>query len=83
MFELAQKGAGLTAEEMLKIFNYGAGLAVFVRTDAEARKVVELAAAQFLKAVVAGEVEESSRREVIAEPFGVTLAGEEFLLKKG
>ncbi len=83
VFDLAQKGAGLTAEEMLRIFNYGAGLAVFVRTEDEARKVVELAARQSLNAVVAGTVEECSHREVVAEPFNVTLTGDEFLLKKG
>jgi phosphoribosylformylglycinamidine cyclo-ligase len=88
VFELAQSGAGISDAELYKIFNCGAGLAIFVRSESEAHRVVEIAAAHKLHAQVSGRVENAPERtphsrSVVIEPLGVTLSGEEFLLSKG
>jgi phosphoribosylformylglycinamidine cyclo-ligase len=83
VFLFAQEKLGISAKEMLEIFNYGSGLALFIRQREEADKLVALASELNLAAVVAGQVEESSQREVIVEPLGVHLSGEKFELSKG
>lgn len=82
IFTFVQEKLGMTAEEMIKIFNYGVGYAVFARTLADAHKIVELAAKNGFKAVVAGHVEEAAGREVVVTPLGVTLKGDDFALTK-
>lgn len=88
VFTFVEEASGMTKEEMLKTFNYGVGMAVFVHTAEEAARVVELAGEQGLKACVAGAVEaaeggsEGGRREVVVEPLGVVLKGEGFELGK-
>lgn len=69
-------------EEMIKIFNYGVGYAVFASSQEDAEKIVEIAKANNLNAVVAGEVQASDKREVVVEPMNTTLGSEEFLLSK-
>lgn len=88
VFELAKNGAGISDSELYKIFNCGAGLAVFVRSESEAVRVVEIAATHKLRAQISGRVESAPKshptsRTVVIEPIGVTLSGEEFLLAKG
>ncbi|MBI5411808.1 phosphoribosylformylglycinamidine cyclo-ligase [Candidatus Peregrinibacteria bacterium] len=82
VFQFIQKEAALTTEQMIKIFNYGVGLAVFIKGDAEATRVVQIARKNGLKAVVAGEVEVSKAREVVVEPWKIILSGEWFALKQ-
>ncbi|MEK7544838.1 MAG: AIR synthase-related protein [Patescibacteria group bacterium] len=80
IFEFVERHANISKEEMMKIFNYGVGMAVFTPGDGE--KIVEIAKKNGLNAVVAGVTEASERREVFVKPLGVTLTDEEFLLKK-
>lgn len=87
IFQFIQQQTNSTPEQMIDKFNYGVGYAVFVRTETEANKVVELAKRHQaqghpIEAVVAGKVEANARREVVVEPLGVTLKGEDFALQK-
>jgi len=82
VFRFVEEAAGLTAEEMLRTFNYGVGLAMFVHSAEDAAKVVEIAAGLGLKACVAGKVEASDEREVVVKPLGVVIKGEGFGLRK-
>lgn len=82
IFSFVEKRSGLTPEEMIQIFNYGVGLAIFMRNSVSARKIVELASQHSLKAVVAGHVEKSKKREVVAKKLGITLNDTTFTLEK-
>ena len=82
LFTAVQEWLGMSAGEMLRIFNYGAGLALFTPSSKDAQKIVELAANEGLKAVVAGRVEEAENREVVVEPLSVILKSDEFALRK-
>lgn len=82
VFTFVEEATGMSKEEMLRTFNCGVGLAIFVHSAAEASKVVAIAGEQGLKACVAGVVEASEEREVVVEPLGVTIKGEGFELGK-
>ncbi|MFH0820428.1 MAG: AIR synthase related protein [Candidatus Peregrinibacteria bacterium] len=82
VFKFVQEHTGASREEMIKIFNYGVGLAVFTKNDHDARQVVQIARKLKLNAVVAGEVKKSAKREVVVEPWQITLSGESFKLKQ-
>lgn len=90
IFTFVQEHSGLTAQEMISTFNYGAGYTIFTRTREEAESVVKIAAAMRgegaengLKAVVAGQVVDGKgQRYVEVKPLGVRLGGEGFTLKK-
>lgn len=73
-FGFMQEQAVADDSEMYGNFNMGAGFAVYVPSG-QADKVVELAAAQQLKAWVAGRVE-SGPKQVVIEPLNITFAGE-------
>lgn len=81
IFTFVEKQTGTSPADMIKIFNYGVGLTVYCRPEA-AKKVVAIAGKHGLKAVIAGQVEQSSKREVVVEPLNTTLAGESFLIQK-
>lgn len=80
VFKFVEKQTGTSQKEMIKIFNYGVGLAVFVESEADAKKVVEIAKKNKLKAVVAGELKAAKKREVFVEPWNITLESDKFLL---
>lgn len=82
IFKFFQEQIGSTSEDMLKIFNYGAGLAIFIEGRDNANEIVIIAKKHKLNALVAGHIEESKKREVVVEPLDVTLTDEEFSLKK-
>ena len=82
VFELIESVAGLTRAELLAIFNFGVGFAVFVRNSAEAEQVCECAAELGLLALHAGSVEAAKQREVVVEPWSVVLQGKDFHLSK-
>lgn len=82
IFEFVGEHSNTSPEEMVKIFNYGVGYAIFAKSQQDADQIVEIAKANDLKAVVAGEVQESDTREVVIEPMNTTLSSEEFLLSK-
>lgn len=73
--------AGLDAHDAYSTFNMGSGFAVYCEAGAGA-KVVALAQEIGLDAIVAGSVEQGSRR-VIVEPIGVQYAGSELELSGG
>lgn len=82
VFQFVEEKAGMSKEVMLKTFNYGVGLAIYVHTKEEAEKVVAVAGSVGLKACVAGQVEAAEAREVVVKPLGVTIKGEGFELGK-
>lgn len=82
IFTFAQEHAGLTAQEMISIFNYGVGYAVMTTTSEEAQRVVSEAQKLGYSACVAGHVEEASAREVVVKPLNVMLSGDAFALSK-
>lgn len=82
VFTFVEEASGMSKELMLKTFNYGVGMAVYVHTAEEAAKVVAVAGEQGLKACVAGRVEASEAREVVVKPLGITIEGEGFELGK-
>lgn len=82
IFSFVQEQLKLTTKQMIEIFNYGLGYAVFTRTEKEAQQVVEIAKKQGLNAVVAGKTEASDSREVVVEPWDITLTDAEFTLQK-
>ena len=82
VFRFVEEQSGTPPARMIEIFNYGAGLAVFLPDAAQAVRAVALAKEAGLAAVVAGVVEEAPVREVVVEPLQTTLSGERFLLKK-
>ncbi|MBN1258168.1 phosphoribosylformylglycinamidine cyclo-ligase [Candidatus Peregrinibacteria bacterium] len=82
LFRFVEKMSGTSRRDMIKIFNYGVGLAVFVKSKKDAEKVVAIARKNKLKAIHAGEVKASKKREVVIGPFNLTLTDEAFLLKQ-
>ncbi|HYH36231.1 MAG TPA: AIR synthase-related protein [Candidatus Saccharimonadales bacterium] len=72
-FGFMQEQAAADDKEMYGNFNMGAGFAVYLPAG-QAEKVVELAAAQQLKAWVAGTVEAGPKR-VIIKPKNITFEG--------
>jgi phosphoribosylformylglycinamidine cyclo-ligase len=82
IFSFVQEKMGMTTEEMIKIFNYGVGLAVFVKDDRDAENVVAIAQKNGLRACVAGRVEEAAQREVMVKPWNITLKSDGFQLGK-
>lgn len=82
VFSFVEKSLEMTPAQMIRVFNYGAGMAIFIPKQNDADKIVEIAATLELNAVVAGEVRESKKRAVVVEPLGETIAGDELLLKK-
>jgi len=67
---------------MLKIFNYGVGCAIYVDGADAARETVPIAKSLNLNAIVAGDVVQSDRREVVVKPVSVCLTDESFALAK-
>ena len=82
VFKFVEKHSGLSQKEMIKVFNYGLGLAIYTENQKQAEKVVAIAKKNKLNAVVAGEVQASDTREVVVEPWNITLESDKFLLKQ-
>jgi len=82
IFKFVQEHSGTSQKEMIKIFNYGLGMAMYVKSEEDAQRVVEIAKENHLNAVVAGEVQTSDKREVVVEPWGITLESDQFLLQQ-
>lgn len=86
VFEFVEKEMNMSKKDMISVFNYGVGLAVFTKEQEDARRVVEIAEKNGLKACVAGRVEDASenggseKREVKVKPLDVVLSSEEFTL---
>jgi len=74
-----QKECGLDDHEAYGTLNMGAGFALYVAAD-QAPRVVEIAQAQGIDAMVAGRVEDGPK-QVVIEPLGVTYGAEELQLR--
>jgi phosphoribosylformylglycinamidine cyclo-ligase len=73
-FLLMQAKTGTSDEEMWGNFNMGAGFAVYVPA-ADAQQVVDTAAKQGLKALIAGSVEDGPK-QVVIKPKNITFNGD-------
>lgn len=73
-FTFMQQHTGTADAEMWGNFNMGAGFAVYV-PQAEAQKVVDIAAAQGLKALIAGKVQ-TGQKQVVITPKNITFTEE-------
>ncbi len=83
IFSFVEEKAKLSKTDMLKMFNCGAGFAIFVPDDRQAIETVNIAQALGYKALQAGVVlPASSGRQLIVEPLDIQITGEEFLLQK-
>lgn len=82
VFQFIEQATKSSTLEMLKIFNCGVGLTVYVDGDNGADTAVKLAQQHGLDAVVAGVIAPSERREIIIEPLKLSLTDESFALKR-
>jgi phosphoribosylformylglycinamidine cyclo-ligase len=82
IFTFIQEQTNTSQKEMVKIFNYGVGMAVYVTGKENADAIVATAKKHSLNAIVAGEIIPSEKREVVIEPYGITLESDAFLLAK-
>ena len=62
VFKFVEKHSGLSQKEMIKVFNYGLGLAIYTENQKQAEGLVAIAKKNKLNAVVAGEVQASDTR---------------------
>lgn len=82
VFRFVQDHFDISPLDMLTTFNYGAGMAIFVRDDKAANQVIRLAEKRGLPACLGGEVLAGERRRVEVDPLGVCIEGEGFVLEK-
>jgi phosphoribosylformylglycinamidine cyclo-ligase len=82
IFSFIEEATGASKLEMLKIFNYGVGCAIFVNGEDAAKEIVDIAKRMQYDAIVAGSVVASAKREVVVSPFDVLLSDETFTLKR-
>ncbi len=82
IFDFVAQQTETSPAEMIKIFNYGLGFVLFVESDEDAQKTVELATQMGLTSIVGGYVEEAEHREVVVKALETTLTSENFLLEQ-
>lgn len=82
IFSFVERSLGMTPQEMVSVFNYGAGMAIFLSSEDDALRTVAVAEALGLRSVVAGVVKDCAQRQVNVKPLGVTISGEGFTLAK-
>jgi len=82
VFQFVEEVTRTPTSEMVKIFNYGVGMAIFLESKSDAQASVKIAEEHNLKAIIAGEVSESDQREIIIEPLGLHLSDESFSLRR-
>jgi phosphoribosylformylglycinamidine cyclo-ligase len=82
VFQFVEQATKSSTLEMVKIFNYGVGLAVYLDSDQGAAQAVAIARQQGLNATVAGEIVKADAREIVVEPLKLRLTDESFALKR-
>lgn len=82
VFSFVEKATNSSKLDMLKIFNYGVGCAIFVDSEAAAEETIAIAKRMQYNAIVAGTVVPSDKREVVVKPFDVSFNDETFTLKR-
>lgn len=83
VFSFIEERSGKSTAEMLSIFNYGAGYAIYTKSDDDAKSIVRISKELGLNAVKAGHVESSSHREVVVPDWNVQITDQAFVLKRG
>lgn len=82
VFQFVEKYSKSSPLEMLKVFNYGAGFAVYLENTSDVQTVLRIAKENKLNAIHAGKVEEAKEREVVIGPLNISLSSKEFALKR-
>lgn len=82
VFSFVADQLSMTAAQMIRVFNCGAGMALFTNSDQNAKNIVEIASSLKLNAIVAGEVCKSDKRRLVVEPLNEVIEGEELGLSK-
>lgn len=82
IFKFVQQHSGSSLEEMLRVFNCGVGMVVFLRQESDVTRALELANQHGIKAWYGGRVEAGIEREVVLTEDGVVLKGGDFALAK-
>lgn len=82
IFTFVENYSAKSPSEMLSIFNYGAGMAVYLANENDALKTVEVAKSLGLNAIHSGYVEQAQSREVLVKPLNVCLRSEDFALSR-
>lgn len=83
IFQFVQEQTNTSPAEMIKIFNYGLGFVVFVKSSEDREQFLKIAEKHGLTALHAGHVEASETREVVVNPLNTTLSSENFALQQG
>lgn len=82
IFKFVQESANIPLLEMLKIFNYGVGCALYVEGEDAATEIVRIAKSVSLDATIAGDIVSSDKRSVIVEPLGIAISDNTFALAR-
>ncbi|PWU03051.1 MAG: phosphoribosylformylglycinamidine cyclo-ligase [Candidatus Melainabacteria bacterium] len=82
VFQFVEKVTGMDRSAMLKIFNCGVGMAVYLDNQPNAQEAIKIAEKHGLDAIIAGEIVEAPRREIAIEPLSIRLDDKTFGLGK-
>lgn len=82
IFKFIQHHSGSSLEEMLRVFNCGVGMVVFLRKDDDVARALEFASQHGVRAWYGGRVEAAAEREVVLSEDGIYLRGADFALAK-
>ncbi len=82
VFKFVEEQSGTTPAEMIKIFNYGVGMAIVIEGTEKASQIVKIAHSCGLLAKHVGYTETAASREVVVHELGATLSSENFTLEK-
>jgi phosphoribosylformylglycinamidine cyclo-ligase len=82
IFQFVEEKSGMSAHDMITIFNYGLGLVIFAENRSDAEQIIQIAKKKKIKAIIGGHVEASQSREVVIRPLGVTLSSDKFFLQQ-
>ena len=84
VFQFVEEQSKTSTADMIKIFNYGLGLVIFVEDQEAADQVIKIVKKHDLNAITGGYLEQSksNRREVVIKPLKIVLESESFLLEQ-
>lgn len=82
VFRFVEEQSGMSAQDMITVFNYGLGLVIFAESKQDAEKIIQIARKKKIQAIIGGHVDSSPTREVIVRPLGVTLSSDKFFLQQ-
>lgn len=82
IFRFIEQQLNLTPANMIKIFNYGLGLVIFVDEEKSANQIITIARRHKLNAIIGGHVEKAKKREVLVKLLNTVLRGNHFSLQQ-